>query len=46
MPESDDAARKRRRDRALRDSQNYKRYLTSAEDLAWWENEGRARALG
>jgi hypothetical protein len=44
MPESDDAARKRRRDRALNDPQNYERYLKSREDLEWWESEGRARA--
>jgi len=23
---------------------NYRRFLTTDEDLAWWENEGRALA--
>jgi len=41
-----DAAREMRREQALADPQNYRRYLFDALDLAWWEAEGRRRALG
>lgn len=41
-----DAAREMRRAQALADPENYRRYLFDALDLAWWEREGRRRALG
>jgi len=43
---SRDRARETRRAQALADPANYRTYLSDEQDLAWWESEGRARALG
>ena len=39
-----DTEREARRAQALADPANYRRYLLDAEDLEWWQTEGRRRA--
>ena len=41
---SRDRARETRRAQALADPANYQRYLFDAQDLEWWQTEGRRRA--
>ncbi len=43
MPDKTDG-QKERRAKALMDPDNYMRYLTTAEDLRWWEQTGRRLA--
>ena len=38
------AAETEARRRALADPANYQRYLFDAQDLEWWQTEGRRRA--